>query len=160
MPLCPPPKSFVRASLLPRSQARGNLPDSERRGSASSWLRRACAHRHFPSCPEIRIVLRWADVGSQGQKGHGASTLSSVSNIRPTTPDTLMDSGNNSVKPYRHHPEHISTTHLIPATPAAIRGEHTIVTGRLSTGASVPHQGAAIPTGHGRGRLAPHAPPL
>ncbi|XP_075392528.1 CCR4-NOT transcription complex subunit 3 isoform X5 [Tenrec ecaudatus] len=61
----------------------------------------------------------------------------------------------------RHHPEqHICSSCLGAATPAAVRGEHPAVAGRVSPGACAPHQGAALPAGHGGGRLAPHAPPI
>lgn len=63
--------------------------------------------------------------------------------------------------PRRHPPEqHVGTPGLGPAPPAAVGGEHPAVAGRVSTGPSAPHQGAALPAGHGGGRLAPHAPPL
>lgn len=63
--------------------------------------------------------------------------------------------------PTRHHPEqHIGSPSLGPAAPAAVRGEHPTVPGRVSTGACAPHQGAALPAGHGGGCLAPYAPPL
>ncbi|XP_064436951.1 CCR4-NOT transcription complex subunit 3 isoform X5 [Mirounga angustirostris] len=61
----------------------------------------------------------------------------------------------------RHDPErHLCSAGLGAAAPAAVGGEHPAVAGRVSAGARAPHQGAALPAGHGGGRLAPHAPPL
>lgn len=66
-----------------------------------------------------------------------------------------------SCAPRRHHPEqHLCSAGLGAAAPAAVGGEHPAVAGRVSAGACAPHQGAALPAGHGGGRLAPHAPPL
>lgn len=93
------------------------------------------------------------------ERGEGPAWWGQPSEEGPAPPKPHP--GARPCHPHRHHhQQHISPSSLGPATPAAIGGEHTIVTGGVSTGAGASHQGAALPAGHGRGRLAPHASPL